>query len=99
MKTVSVALVLCINVGVDPPDVKKPLRCARKQAWVEPNISNPQRSAQKIAQSLQKIYEKLQPRARYKSAIDPTGFGLTHKLFQKIYNFLKIPKTLIYKNV
>jgi regulator-associated protein of mTOR len=73
MKTVSVALVLCMNVGVDPPDVKKPLRCARKEAWVDPGTSNPQRSAQKIAQSLQKIYEKLQPRARYKSAIDPTG--------------------------
>uniref|UniRef100_A0A914N361 Raptor N-terminal CASPase-like domain-containing protein n=1 Tax=Meloidogyne incognita TaxID=6306 RepID=A0A914N361_MELIC len=72
MKTVSVALVLCLNVGVDPPDIKKPLRCARKEAWVDPSTSNPQRSSQKIGQSLQKIYEKLQPRARYKSAIDPT---------------------------
>lgn len=64
MKTVSVALVLCLNIGVDPPDVEKPNPCGRKQAWIEPNISNPQKSAQKIALNLQRIYEKLQPRAR-----------------------------------
>uniref|UniRef100_A0A8C4QW02 Raptor N-terminal CASPase-like domain-containing protein n=1 Tax=Eptatretus burgeri TaxID=7764 RepID=A0A8C4QW02_EPTBU len=29
MKTVSVALVLCLNVGVDPPDVVKTSPCAR----------------------------------------------------------------------
>lgn len=64
MKTVSVALVLCLNIGVDPPDVQKPNPCARKEAWVEPNGSNPQKTSQKIAHNLQKIYEKLQPRAR-----------------------------------
>ena len=31
MKTVSVALVTCLNVGVDPPDVVKTYRCARKE--------------------------------------------------------------------
>ena len=60
----------------------------RKQAWIDPNPSSPQKAAQKIALNLQKTYEKLQPRARfcsighiqniinfvfrYKSAIDPT---------------------------
>uniref|UniRef100_A0A183C0Q3 Raptor_N domain-containing protein n=1 Tax=Globodera pallida TaxID=36090 RepID=A0A183C0Q3_GLOPA len=77
MKTVSVALVLCLNIGTDPPDVQKPHPCARKQAWVDPSEPSStanlqQRPAHKIAQSLQKIYEKLHPRARYKSAIDPT---------------------------
>ena len=33
MKTVSVALVLCLNVGVDPPDVVKPNPCARLECW------------------------------------------------------------------
>lgn len=64
MKTVSVALVFCLNIGVDPPDIERPIPCARKQAWINPNTSNPQKSAQKIATSLQKIYERLQPRAR-----------------------------------
>ncbi|OWA52978.1 putative Regulatory-associated protein of mTOR [Hypsibius exemplaris] len=34
MKTVSVALVLCLNVGVDPPDVFKPNPCARLECWL-----------------------------------------------------------------
>lgn len=35
MKTVSVALVLCLNVGVDPPDVVKTTPCARLECWIE----------------------------------------------------------------
>lgn len=33
MKTVSVALVLCLNVGVDPPDLVKIVPCARLECW------------------------------------------------------------------
>jgi regulatory associated protein of mTOR len=34
MKTVSVALVLCLNVGVDPPDIVKTQPCARFECWI-----------------------------------------------------------------
>ena len=34
MKTVSVALILCLNVGVDPPDVVKTQPCARLECWI-----------------------------------------------------------------
>ncbi len=34
MKTWSVALVLCLNIGVDPPDVVKTTPCARKECWI-----------------------------------------------------------------
>ena len=33
MKTSGVALVICLNNGVDPPDVQKPTPCARKECW------------------------------------------------------------------
>jgi len=33
MKTVSGALVLCLNLGVDPPDVIKTSPCARLECW------------------------------------------------------------------
>jgi regulator-associated protein of mTOR len=72
MKTVSVALVLCLNVGVDPPDTIKPVPCARREAWVEPSLMNITKVPQQVATNLQKSYERLQPRARYKAAIDPT---------------------------
>ncbi|KIH69120.1 hypothetical protein ANCDUO_00532 [Ancylostoma duodenale] len=74
MKTVSVALVLCLHIGVDPPDsVPKPTARARLEAWIDPYSCSPQKAAYKIATSLQKSYERWQPRARYKSVIDPTG--------------------------
>ena len=37
MKTVSVALVLCLNIGVDPPDVVKTDPCARLECWIGNN--------------------------------------------------------------
>lgn len=41
MKTVSVALVLCLNVGVDPPDVVKTTPCARLECWIGKRVSPP----------------------------------------------------------
>lgn len=34
MKTWSVALVLCLNIGVDPPDIVKTNPCARQECWI-----------------------------------------------------------------
>ncbi|XP_037045571.1 regulatory-associated protein of mTOR [Bradysia coprophila] len=72
MKTVSVALVVCLNVGVDPPDVFKITPCARLECWIDPTIVSPQKAIEMIGASLQKQYERWQPRARYKSSLDPT---------------------------
>ncbi|GBL97969.1 Regulatory-associated protein of mTOR [Araneus ventricosus] len=72
MKTVSVALVLCLNVGVDPPDIIKTQPCARLECWIDPLSLVPQKALDSIAASLQKQYEKWQPRARYKHSLDPT---------------------------
>ena len=36
MKTVSVALVLCLNIGTDPPDIVKTAPCARVECWIDP---------------------------------------------------------------
>ena len=40
MKTVSVALVVCLNVGVDPPDVIKTAPCAKLECWIDPHTLN-----------------------------------------------------------
>ncbi|KAF8782229.1 regulatory-associated protein of mTOR-like isoform X2 [Argiope bruennichi] len=72
MKTVSVALVLCLNVGVDPPDIIKTQPCARLECWIDPLSLVPQKALDSIAAALQKQYEKWQPRARYKHSLDPT---------------------------
>ncbi|XP_042614055.1 regulatory-associated protein of mTOR isoform X3 [Cyprinus carpio] len=72
MKTVSVALVLCLNVGVDPPDVVKTSPCARLECWIDPLSMSPQKALETIGSNLQKQYENWQPRARYKQSLDPT---------------------------
>ena len=72
MKTVSVALVICLNVGVDPPDVTKTQPCARQECWVDPLSLNTQRALETIGANLQRQYERWQPRARYRQSLDPT---------------------------
>ncbi|KAK4538664.1 hypothetical protein CDCA_CDCA19G4689 [Cyanidium caldarium] len=72
LKTVAVALVLCLNVGVDPPDVIKPTPCARMECWIDPFSLAPQKALDAIGKTLQLQYERWQPRARYRVATDPT---------------------------
>ncbi|KAF5293532.1 hypothetical protein FQA39_LY03017 [Lamprigera yunnana] len=72
MKTVSVALVLCLNVGVDPPDIVKTQPCARLECWIDPLSMSPAKALEAIGNNLQKQYERWQPRARYKQTLDPT---------------------------
>ena len=72
MKTVSVALVLCLNIGVDPPDAMKISPCARMQCWINPMSMQPQKELDAIGKALQAQYERWQPRAKYKLQLDPT---------------------------
>eukprot|EP00948_MAST-09A_sp_MAST-9A-sp1_P002242 g2242.t1 len=72
MKTVSAALVVCLNIGTDPPDVVRTLPCARKECWVEPLSMHRRKALQLIGETLERQYQRWQPRARYKQALDPT---------------------------
>lgn len=72
IKTVSVALVLCLNVGVDPPDVVKVDPCAHLECWFDPLSEEPQKAIEHISLQLEKQYEQLHSRARYKKCLDPT---------------------------
>ena len=72
MKTTSVALVLCLNIGVDPPDCLKVSPCARAQCWINPLATPPQKALDAIGKALQAQYERWQPRAKYRLQLDPT---------------------------
>lgn len=48
LKTTAVALVLCLNIGVDPPDVIKISPCARLECWVDPNSMQPAKALEAI---------------------------------------------------
>ncbi|KAG0287659.1 hypothetical protein BGZ96_008451 [Linnemannia gamsii] len=72
LKTISVALVLCLNIGIDPPDVVKTNPCAKLEAWIDPFLLPVPKSLENIGKALQAQYEVWQPRARYKAALDPS---------------------------
>jgi hypothetical protein len=48
----AVALVLCLNIGVDPPDVIKISPCARLECWVDPLSMQPAKALETIGEQL-----------------------------------------------
>ncbi|CAK3787447.1 WD repeat-containing mip1 [Lecanosticta acicola] len=77
LKTVSALLAVCLNVGVDPPDVIKTNPCARMECWVDPvppdsTNQNSNNTNAQIGKNLQSQYENLSLRSRYKVVLDPT---------------------------
>ena len=71
-KTTAAALVLCLNIGVDPPDAVRVPPCARLECWVDPGSMAPPKALETVGQALQAQYERWQPRARYRLHLDPT---------------------------
>ncbi|RTG82336.1 regulatory associated protein of mTOR [Schistosoma bovis] len=72
IKTLTVALVICLNIDIDPPDVQKIPPFSRVEAWVDPTDANSLHALGNIGKNLQAQYERWQPRARYKQCLDPT---------------------------
>ncbi|PWW72919.1 hypothetical protein C7212DRAFT_354532 [Tuber magnatum] len=72
LKTVSAALVLCLNIGVDPPDVVKTNPCAKLECWVDTTAHPATKALEQIGKNLQQQYETLSIRTRYKQYLDPS---------------------------
>lgn len=71
-RTVGALIMLCLNIGVDPPDVVKTQPCARLEAWVDPaNVIDQKKAIEQIGRNLQQQYETLSTRTRYKQSLDP----------------------------
>lgn len=80
MKTVGVGLILCLNVGTDPPDVVKPHPCAVLQCWMNPLTVSRAKAREMIGERLEQQYARWQlaritatrPQLRHRRTIDPT---------------------------
>lgn len=71
-KTISAVIVMCLNLGVDPPDVMKTYPCAKYEAWCDPSLfSDTKKAIETIGKNLQSQYETLSLRTRYKQSLDP----------------------------
>ncbi|KAL8704231.1 MAG: hypothetical protein Q9201_002608 [Fulgogasparrea decipioides] len=74
LKTVSAALTICLNIGVDPPDVVKTNPTAKLECWLDPTagIGTNNKMMEQIGKKLQEQYESLSIRVRYKQYLDPS---------------------------
>ncbi|TMW91211.1 hypothetical protein EJD97_014630 [Solanum chilense] len=97
MKTGCVALVLCLNIGVPPPDVIRVSPCARMQCWIDPYSMPPQRALETIGRTLFEQYEKWQPKARYRISLDPI-VDEVKKLCTTCRNYAKSERVLFHYN-
>ncbi|KAJ3117290.1 hypothetical protein HK098_006306 [Nowakowskiella sp. JEL0407] len=97
LKTVSVALVVCLNIAIDPPDIVKTNPCAKLECWVDPFSMPQQKALETIGAALQKQYEALQPRAKYRPSLDPSVED-TKKLCTSLRRAAKDERILFHYN-
>ncbi|XP_010035968.3 regulatory-associated protein of TOR 1 [Eucalyptus grandis] len=73
-KTRCVAIVLCLNISVDPPDVIKTSPCARMECWIDPLSMQPRKAIELIGEALKKQYESwhLKSEQAFMRKLDPT---------------------------
>ena len=74
LKTVSAALAICLNIGVDPPDVVRTNPSSKLECWLDPTASTAANSKimEQIGKKLNEQYETLSIRVRYKLYLDPS---------------------------
>ncbi|KAI8333711.1 raptor N-terminal caspase like domain-containing protein [Chlamydoabsidia padenii] len=72
IKTVSGLLVICLNIGTDPPDIVKTNPSAKLECWIDPFLLIPQKSLETIGKNLHTQYENINSRTRFKLSLDPS---------------------------
>ncbi|KAF8634942.1 hypothetical protein AX15_000673 [Amanita polypyramis BW_CC] len=72
LKTANAALVLCLNIDVDPPDVVKTNPCAVLECWVDPHSMPSHKALEAIGSNLQHQFEGLSLKIAYKPILDPS---------------------------
>jgi len=97
LKTVSAALAICLNIGVEPPDQLKTNPGAKMEAWQDPTTPPVQKALDTIGKSLQAQYETLAIRTRYKQYLDPS-VEETKKFCQSLRRNAKDERVLFHYN-
>ena len=65
-------LVVCLNIGTDPPDTVKTNPCAKLECWIDPFLLVPSKSLEAIGKNLHNQYETINGRTRFKLSLDPS---------------------------
>lgn len=72
LKAANAALVLCLNIDVDPPDVVKTNPSAVTECWIDPHTMPSHKALEAIGSNLQHQFEGLSQKIPYKPILDPT---------------------------
>lgn len=65
-------LCLCLNIGIDPPGIKRPDDRGRLLCWMEPDLEEAAKSGSDIKDRLLRQYNRWHPHCKFKAIIDPT---------------------------
>lgn len=75
LKTVQALIVLCLNIGIDPPDVLKIAQPARIECWIDPmtctSPSGGNIAVSQISKAIERQYLQLSIRTKYRVLPDP----------------------------
>lgn len=72
LKTLCGGLVICLNLGVDPPDLIRPQPSAHVQCWLDPSLpAFTKEGLENIGKHLLNQYGFWQPKAKFRLGLDP----------------------------
>lgn len=97
LKTTHAALVVCLNIDVDPPDIVKTNLCAVLECWVDPHSLPSNKALEAIGNNLHHQFECLSPRIKFKPYLDPS-YEETQKFCQNLRKVAKDDRCLFYYN-
>ena len=97
LKTANAALVICLNIDVDPPDVVKTNPCAVLECWVDPHTMPSAKALEAIGSNLQHQFEGLSLKIPYKPILDPSLEDL-RRCCQQLRKTAKDDAVLFYYN-
>lgn len=97
LKTVSAALAVCLNIGVEPPDQLKTKPGAKLEAWTDPFGTPSTKTLEFIGKNLQRQYEIISARTRFKQYLDPS-VEETKKFCQSLRRNAKDERVLFHYN-
>lgn len=97
LKTTNAALVVCLNIDVDPPDIVKTKKCAVLECWVDPHSLPSNKALEAIGNNLHHQFECLSPRIKFKPYLDPS-YEETQKFCQNLRKAAKDERCLFYYN-
>ncbi|KAF5376558.1 hypothetical protein D9757_008290 [Collybiopsis confluens] len=97
LKTANAALVLCLNIDVDPPDVVKTSPCAVLECWVDPRSMPSYKALEHIGANLKHQFENVSLKIQYKPILDPS-FEDLRKACQQLRKQAKDDAVLFHYN-